>query len=636
MWTTASVLGLLCVFPLLTTACDNSDPCQFTGGDAFVPTAEVTSSNGGLAHTLTVDISDVTIEWLTVQRRTYNGGLPGPTFRLKAGDNFDVTLVNNLGPQPAGVHNDFRQPNTTNLHLHGLHISPLEPQDYVLLEVGPGDRYEFKFELNTDQQAGTFWYHSHYHGSTFFQVASGMAGLLIIEDEPSSMSAELAAISCPDNCDKEVPMLLGNFLYYSGGDAEVTFATMQNNMGDPFTLDDTVVTTAGVTLNDYLTDQQTGVSAYMVNGQVRPTITMQPGEIRRFRMVNAGPADMLLITITGCEITILAYDGVYVDTPYSQDFIFIPTGGRCDAAVRCATAGTYEIRSAEDTAHEPSIADTVIYGGVLATIQVAGASVSMNFPTATPAKPSHLEDLRTVEDSAIGGRYVVEVGPDPFLNREQFTNTTYYRYNFEVDTIQQWVFVNTNEEDGHPLHMHVNHFQVISYNPYNGPVTILGGGGGGSVVGADGTTGVEGFAYYDLNGNLCDQQHRLFDPNSLPALPVTVDTTFVGHDTNDRNLAGYARLGEYRDVLLIPPLGSVTVRFKAADYIGPYVLHCHILNHEDQGMMMVTYATPPGQATPSPWEASGGYNPGTCKATDVYPDILQNTSDGNKHAGVNT
>ncbi|KAI8496596.1 hypothetical protein Bbelb_258950 [Branchiostoma belcheri] len=770
MWTTASVLGLLCVFPLLTTACDNSDPCQFTGGDAFVPTAEVTSSNGGLAHTLTVDISDVTIEWLTVQRRTYNGGFPGPTFRLKAGDNFDVTLVNNLGPQPAGVHNDFRQPNTTNLHLHGLHISPLEPQDYVLLEVGPGDRYEFKFELNADQQAGTFWYHSHYHGSTFFQVrlqpspvthpepspvthpepspvthpepspvthpepspvthpepspvthsepspvthpepfpvthsepspvthpepspvthsepspvthsepspvthpepspvthsepspvthsepspvkhsepsydqlmlaqvASGMAGLLIVEDEPSSMSAELAAISCPDNCDKEVPMLLGNFLYYSGGDAEVTFATMQNNMGDPFTLDDTVVTTAGVTLNDYLLDQQTGVSAHMVNGQIRPTITMQPGEIRRFRMVNTGPADMLLITIAGCEITILAYDGVYVDTPYSQDFIFIPTGGRCDAAVRCATAGTYEIRSGEDAAHEASIADTVIYGGVLATIQVAGASVSMNFPTATPAKPSHLEDLRTVEDSAIGGRYVVEVGPDPFLNREQFTNITYYRYNFEVDTIQQWVFVNTNEEDGHPLHMHVNHFQVISYNPYNGPVTILGGGGGGSVVGADGATGVEGFAYYDLNGNLCDQQHRLFDPNSLPALPVTVDTTFVGHDTNDRNLAGYARLGEYRDVLLIPPLGSVTVRFKAADYIGPYVLHCHILNHEDQGMMMVTYATPPGQATPSPWEASGGYNPGTCKATDVYPDILQNTSDGNKHAGVNT
>ncbi|XP_035662013.1 laccase-2-like [Branchiostoma floridae] len=626
MWTAASVLVLLFALPLLTTAqqCDNANPCQFTGGDAYTKTAEVTSSNGALTQTVTVDISDVTIEWLTTKRRTYNGGIPGPTFRLKAGDNLALTLVNNLGPQPVGEHNEYRDPNSTNIHTHGLHISPMEPQDYVFLEVGPGETYNYNFQLNENQNAGTFWYHGHHHGSAFFQVASGMAGLLIVEDEWSSMSAELAAISCPTNCDKEVPMLLGKFLDYNGG--EDSFAEVQNDIGDPFRLDDTVTTSEGVTLSAYLTDQQTGVSAYMVNGQVRPVITMQPGEIRRFRMVNAGPRDQLLLTITGCEITILAYDGVYVDTPYSQDFIFIPTGGRSDAAVRCATAGTYELRSGNNVTHVPSLGETDVYGGVIATIEVTGAAMSMSFPTATPAKPSYLDDLRTVEDSAIGGRYVVELGPDPYLNRERFTNATYYRYNFDVDTIQEWIFTNTDEDDGHPLHLHVTHFQVISYNSYPGPINGEVGGG----VGAG-----DAFAYYDLNGNLCDQQHKDFYPDTVNP-SITVDTTYLGHDTNDRNLAGYARLGEFRDVLLIPPLASVKVRFIAADYIGPYVLHCHILNHEDQGMMMVTYSAPAGQASQSPWESSGGHNPGTCSSTDVYPDILQNTiAAGNKHAVSN-
>ncbi|CAH1248805.1 Hypp8424 [Branchiostoma lanceolatum] len=384
--------------------------------------------------TLTVDISDVTIEWLTTQRRTYNGGFPGPTFRLKAGDNLNLKLVNNLGAQPVGLHNQFRDPNTTNLHTHGLHISPQEPQDYVLLEVGPGETYDYNFQLNANQQAGTFWYHAHHHGSTFFQVASGLAGLLIVEDEVSSMSAELDAISCPHNCDKEVPMLLGKFIDYNGEDE--TFASVQTDIGDPFTVDNTVTPSAGVTLLSYLTDQQTGVSAYMVNG----------------------------------------------------------------------------------------------------------SAVSMNFPTTTPAKPFYLRDLQTVADSAIGGRYVVELGPTSYINREKFTNATYYRYNFDVNTIQEWTFTNTDQADGHPLHMHVTHFQVISYNTYSGPTTVADAGHGG-----DGA-----FAHYDLNGNMCDQQHKDFDATTINAGPITVDTTYLGHDTNDRNLAGYARIGEFRDVLLIP------------------------------------------------------------------------------------
>jgi FtsP/CotA-like multicopper oxidase with cupredoxin domain len=96
---------------------------------------------------------------------------------------------------PDCMHGD----NTTNLHLHGSHISPQSPQDYVLLELHPaaGKGKELHrmaarsnlqvgtFQYKTDpfpfnQSEGTHWYHPHKHGSVSLQVANGMAGALII------------------------------------------------------------------------------------------------------------------------------------------------------------------------------------------------------------------------------------------------------------------------------------------------------------------------------------------------------------------------------------------------------------------------------------------------------------------------
>ena len=70
--------------------------------------------------------------------------------------------------------------NGTNLHTHGLWINPSGNSDNVLISVNPGIQFQYEYNIPPDHPAGTFWYHSHRHGSTALQVSSGMAGALVV------------------------------------------------------------------------------------------------------------------------------------------------------------------------------------------------------------------------------------------------------------------------------------------------------------------------------------------------------------------------------------------------------------------------------------------------------------------------
>ena len=70
---------------------------------------------------------------------------------------------------------------TTNLHTHGLHVSPNDPSDNVLRLIEPGKDWRFEYDLRADHASGTFWYHPHKHGSVAYQLSNGLAGALIVE-----------------------------------------------------------------------------------------------------------------------------------------------------------------------------------------------------------------------------------------------------------------------------------------------------------------------------------------------------------------------------------------------------------------------------------------------------------------------
>ncbi|CAK8682729.1 unnamed protein product [Clavelina lepadiformis] len=203
--------------------CSESQPCPFVGENSFNfslsgPMSDLVSSDGFLEVDLTVAVNPVVIEWLTLFRRTYNGGFPGPVWRFKPGDTVMVNLINTLEyPDSSNSFNELRFPNTTNLHTHGLHISSEEPQDDVFIHVNPEEAFTYEYQIDSQHPAGTYWYHPHLHGSTLFHVHGGMAGMIIVEDNPnpSITPQHLLDVSCPDNCHHEVRLLFQPTLLYA-------------------------------------------------------------------------------------------------------------------------------------------------------------------------------------------------------------------------------------------------------------------------------------------------------------------------------------------------------------------------------------------------------------------------------------
>ena len=111
---------------------------------------------------------------------------PGPTLRLKPGDVLRIKLINDMPPNrdPAPVDHSLPHDfNTTNLHSHGLHVSPSGISDNVMRIMEPGESYDIEIAIPSDHIPGTNWYHPHAHGSADVQIASGAVGALIIEGD---------------------------------------------------------------------------------------------------------------------------------------------------------------------------------------------------------------------------------------------------------------------------------------------------------------------------------------------------------------------------------------------------------------------------------------------------------------------
>ena len=121
-----------------------------------------------------------------VRTYTYDGIVPGYTWELRGGDMLSVDLRNHLPHLPPQPHMTMDRPHhwtTTNLHTHGLHVSPSGIADNIFLEVPPGERQRYEIPVPEDHPAGLFWYHPHHHGGVCQQVRGGMAGLMIVRGD---------------------------------------------------------------------------------------------------------------------------------------------------------------------------------------------------------------------------------------------------------------------------------------------------------------------------------------------------------------------------------------------------------------------------------------------------------------------
>ena len=547
----------------------------------------VISRDGRLEATLVVEPARVSFaNGVSLVVRTYNSTFPGPTFYVYPGDTFELTVINDLGPEadengtrPSGT---MRHPNTTAVHWHGSHLDPVR-EDNVFKTLHPGGRATYAYRVPTDHPAGTFYVHPHYHGSSAYQAGYAMLSTVVVRErkedgdrgprgltDPShglggSSEAAVTERSERRRETEDLVMVVSQVDVRYPSKARSSLPVDANLIGDR-------MPTGLVNPNN--------VTKFLaVNGQDGSTLVAEPGRLYRWRIVNAvmdGYLRLHLRPVRGdreeneegpCRIAEIAADGV----PYRSKRVFergsqvvIPPGSRRDLIVQClADAEVHSGHSSKPSeddvvlfmGNETAVATGLLfhvkvklgehYGGHLSHYASSFDAFDSYEPRPTAQRlypPEPMADLRNasvLEENRRTIRYT-QAGPStpregradgnayPFLGFDGMLFAEHEPLILPRDEVIELTVVNdvcldgTPAYESHPIHLHTNHFQVVGVS---------------SPLGTD------------------------YSPDF--------------------------RLGDWRDTVAVPAPGSVTLRFVARDFGGDTLLHCHTLVHEDVGMQML-------------------------------------------------
>jgi FtsP/CotA-like multicopper oxidase with cupredoxin domain len=302
---------------------------------------------------------------------TFEGTIPGPTLAVKPGDKLSILLVNDLPANPPNER-DNRFPhdeNTLNLHTHGLTVSPLGISDNIFREMKPGTANLIQIDIPKDHPSGTYWYHTHKHGTVTYQFLGGMAGFLIVRGGEGTLDTvpEVAAA-------KDVPMAFQ--VIRATNDGKVVFVHEQaqqfgtfpfpnfdpNNFFIPPTENQGLWSTYGLDAilplePDGKTPGKPTRFSYTTNGVANPTLHMRPGEVQRWRLLNATSNDNLQVVLVsnekgkeGLGLNVVAMDAITVPKTYRLkpgDPLVIGAGQRMDVMVKAGKPGTYLLQTRE-------------------------------------------------------------------------------------------------------------------------------------------------------------------------------------------------------------------------------------------------------------------------------------------------
>lgn len=352
---------------------------------------EISSVNGTLTATLEIDVDEVVATGaVSFNSKLFNGEFPGPALRLSPGDTMELLIVNGLsGDNPDPGMNEFRQPLTLSFHTHGLHVSPSDLADNIYLEIAPGASQQHIIEIPSDHAPGLHWYHAHHHGSTMLHVLNGLLGAIVIEDDAT-------VPTWLQDMQEQVVVLH----YMNLGDLE----DVHEQISSPYALN--------------LERGFSGDEFYLCNGAYLPTIDLTANEWLRLRLVHASHDANLVLELasigsgsSACEMWLLATDGIALDNPRSVSFVAFAAGSRRDIALRCDGAGSFEMTAFDG-------GGAVYFTGSVMEISVTDGGITADSDSMgdndlwATSKPNYLSDLRSATPDQT---FTVEFG-DPEMS----------------------------------------------------------------------------------------------------------------------------------------------------------------------------------------------------------------------------
>jgi FtsP/CotA-like multicopper oxidase with cupredoxin domain/peroxiredoxin len=415
--------------------------------EPFANAEMVRSAHGVLQATLVVKYGDNVIRGSRVHLRSYDGRLVGPTLRAKPGDVLRIRVENRLpavAEPPVHAVNVPHGLNSTNIHTHGLHVSPEGNSDNIYLDIKPGQVQDYEIKVPKDHVAGTFWYHPHRHGSVALQVSSSMSGALIVEGGLDEV--------------KEIKQA-----------QERIFVLQQI----PF--DDQGRVEKLATLYDGHPRKHWDASGRFttINAVALPVITLRPGEVQRWRFIHSGIHESLTLRLDGHTLHEVATDGIPLGKMVPREGIDLQPGNRSDILVKArSTPGIYLLRDGALPA-ERALQGKPEPEKFLAKVVVAGPPHDMALPDSAglarfaPFKPIPDEEVQGRRTTVVFGQDEKHQPPRYFINDRQFDPNVVPR-RVLLGTAEEWYL--SAKEDNHPFHLHGNPFEVIRRDPKTGKI----------------------------------------------------------------------------------------------------------------------------------------------------------------------
>lgn len=393
------------------------------------------STGSELATSLSVRFARNQIGGTPVCLRSYEGMLVGPTLRAKPGDTLYVHLTNDLNLNPCGGPAPEPRSLVTNLHTHGLHVSPSGNSDNVLLELPPKQDFQYEIRIPKHHIAGTFWYHAHVHGSTAIQVSNSMAGAIIVDGGEKPSLDNVPEIRAAMARDREKIFVFQQVPYQQTGSVEAA------------------------QLENFLTGWQGETT---INGQYEPVIRLRSGEVSRWRFIHAGVAASINVVLDGHQLHEIALDGLPRGRLVSRNRIELQPGYRNDVLVQAGAPGIYKLRDAASDAASSLQEGVAEAEDILATVIVEPGGERMSLPTSAqlfPYWPGQIYDheleppVQKVRFSMEGGKFLINGREyDPAMPPRKLI----------LGSANAWEISAAN--GNHPFHIHVNPFQVMVPN----------------------------------------------------------------------------------------------------------------------------------------------------------------------------
>jgi FtsP/CotA-like multicopper oxidase with cupredoxin domain len=453
----------------------------------------------------------------------------GPIIRVQRGQRVRIDLINEL-PEP------------TIVHWHGLHV-PDTMDGHPRHAIAPGQRYVYQFTVSN--RAGSYWFHPHPHGRTGAQVYFGLAGLFLVSDD------EEAALGLPGGR-YDIPLVLQD----RGFDGDNQFVYLGSSLLDSAptdNLDQPPTMGRGMMGRGMMRGGMGSMMARMmgvlgddilVNGRPSASLAVERRPYRLRLLNGSNTRTYKLAWHDGSPLIVIGSDGGLLAAPVRRDYVMLAPAERIDLWVDFArwSAGS-----------ELSLQSLAFNGGMNMGGMMMGRAA---LPDGAPFRVLALR----VKDGSHGAQ---EAAPPERLS--------------EVPSPDPGVAVNFDRPKIFDLTMGMmawgingKSFQMLDARPYE-------------------TVRLGTHELWEFRNDSTNAMMGMAMPHSMHVHGVqfrVLERSVSGRFAGYRNTvdAGFVDDG-WKDTVLVMPGERVRILVHFADYPGLFLYHCHMLEHEDGGMM---------------------------------------------------